>query len=130
MKRVRVTMGGKVLAELDVDREMTIGRKAPADIVIGETEVSGRHAKLRPDGGQLFVSDLGSTNGSTLDGGPRLPPNEEILFDRGQKLAIGHAVIEIVETGLPESSAGFSATDRTVAISGGMMQSALVNIAR
>src|SRR2546427_411218 len=56
MKRVRVTVGGKVVSEVDVDRELTIGRKPPADIVLPETEVSGRHAKLRPDSGGLFVT--------------------------------------------------------------------------
>ena len=77
---------GKVVAETDVDREMVVGRKVPADIVVAHTEVSGRHAQLRsaPDG--LVVTDLGSTNGSSIDGAPKLAPNTPVTLKPGQKL--------------------------------------------
>ena len=116
MKRVRVTMGGKVVTEAPVDRELTIGRKPPADIVIPDTNVSARHARLRPDGDRLFVSDLASTNGTALDGGSRLAPNQEVEVQKGQKLVIGPAVVEVLEDATaPDSSPGFSATERPVA---------------
>src|SRR5262245_20965804 len=108
MKRVRVTLEGKVVAEVDVDREMTIVRKAPADIVVPDTEISSKHARLRPEGDKLVVCDLGSTNGTTLDGGAKLAPNQELPFERGQKLAVGRAVVEVVDDARPQSSGGFS----------------------
>jgi pSer/pThr/pTyr-binding forkhead associated (FHA) protein len=130
MKRVRVTMGGKVVSEVDVDRVLTIGRKPPADIVVADADVSKMHARIRPDGDRLYVSDLGSTNGTSVDGGERLAPNREVPLEPGQKLVLASAVIEVIEAERPQSSAGFAATERTVAVGGGLMQSALVNVAR
>ena len=46
-----------------------VGRAPPADIVIAIPTVSSRHAMLRVVGGsQVLVSDLGSTNGTFVDG--------------------------------------------------------------
>ncbi|HUW02143.1 MAG TPA: FHA domain-containing protein [Acidimicrobiales bacterium] len=47
-----------------------VGRVADADVMIDDTTVSRRHAILRhgPDG--LEVEDLGSSNGTTMNGNP------------------------------------------------------------
>jgi pSer/pThr/pTyr-binding forkhead associated (FHA) protein len=129
MIRVRVTVNGKVERELDVDREVVVGRKAPADIVVADGQVSSRHVKLRADGTRLLVTDLGSTNGSRIDQGDRLAAQQEFPLDRGQKLLVGPAVIEIVSTGA-ESDSGFAKSERTVVVGAGNMQSLLVQIAR
>lgn len=48
---------------------VVIGRSPGADIVIGDDFVSGRHARVAPDGtGGLLVEDLESTNGTQLNG--------------------------------------------------------------
>jgi pSer/pThr/pTyr-binding forkhead associated (FHA) protein len=134
MQRVRVTVRGQVQEERDVDRELTLGRKAPADIVVADTEVSSRHLKIRPDGDRVMVTDVGSTNGTTVDGGDKLAANTEIELKRGQKLKAGPAIVEVLEAipeAKPESSVGgFATTEKTVAIGGGAMQSLLVNVAR
>jgi pSer/pThr/pTyr-binding forkhead associated (FHA) protein len=129
MKRVRVTVKGEVVKELDLDREIVIGRKPPADVVVADGEISSRHAKVRPDGDAALVADLGSTNGSRIDDGEKLAPNKEFALVPGAKLHVGPAVIEIVE-GRPESSAGFASTEKTVMVGGGEMQGMLVNVAR
>lgn len=52
-----------------VDRHWTIGRSTDSDIVLASPDVSRRHAELRPtDGGGWAISDLGSTNGITVNG--------------------------------------------------------------
>lgn len=130
MHRVRVTVRGQVQEERDVDRELVVGRKPPADIVIADSEVSSRHARIKPVGDALLVADLGSTNGSTLDGGAKLAPNADTPLAPGQKLRVGPAIIEALAAARPESSPGFAATEKTVAIGGGLMQSMLVNVAR
>lgn len=130
MIRVRVTVNGKVEHELDVAGEVTIGRKAPADVVVADGQVSSRHATLRPDGARLLVTDLGSTNGTRIDERERLPANEPVPFERGQKLLIGPAVIEMIAAGDRESSAGFGKSEKTVVVGSGSMQSMLVQIAR
>jgi pSer/pThr/pTyr-binding forkhead associated (FHA) protein len=130
MQRVRVTVKGQVVEERDVDRELIVGRKPPADIVIADSEVSSRHARIKPGGSSLLVADLGSTNGSTVDGVAKLAPDADTPLAPGQKLRIGPAIIEALAEERPESSAGFASTEKTVAIGGRAMQSMLVNVAR
>jgi hypothetical protein len=45
-----------------------IGRSRDCDIVLGDHNVSRRHAEIRPTGDGWAVNDLGSTNGVLLDG--------------------------------------------------------------
>lgn len=45
-----------------------VGRAAPADIVIDDPAISRRHCRLAPAGGAILVEDLGSTNGTLVDG--------------------------------------------------------------
>ena len=45
-----------------------VGRSPGSDIVIGAGYVSGRHARFTLMGQNLFVEDLGSTNGTAVDG--------------------------------------------------------------
>lgn len=130
MHRVRVTLEGQLVTETDVDRDLVLGRKAPADIVVAHTEVSSRHLKLAPGPDGLLVTDLGSTNGTSIDGGAKLSPNVAVVLAKGQKLKAGAALVEVVEAAKPESSGVFASTEKTVQIRGGEMQSALVNIAR
>lgn len=45
-----------------------VGRSPGSDIVIGAGYVSGRHARFSLMGQNLFVEDLGSTNGTAVNG--------------------------------------------------------------
>lgn len=45
-----------------------VGRSPGSDIVIGAGYVSGRHARFTLMGQNLFVEDLGSMNGTYVDG--------------------------------------------------------------
>ena len=51
-----------------VSLEATIGRAHDNDIVMGLKTVSGYHCKISIEGGQFVLSDLGSTNGTIVDG--------------------------------------------------------------
>ena len=130
MARVRVTVNGKVERELDVDRDVVVGRKPPADVVIADGQVSSRHARLRPSGEGVVVSDLGSTNGTRIDDGDRLPPERDIPLSKGQKLVIGPAVFEVIESQKLDSDSGFGNVGKTVIVRGDQLQSTLVNIAK
>ena len=46
----------------------TLGRSRQCDVVLDDANVSRRHAEIRPRGGSWVLTDLGSTNGSCLNG--------------------------------------------------------------
>jgi pSer/pThr/pTyr-binding forkhead associated (FHA) protein len=48
--------------------EVTIGRDPTCEISISQTSVSRRHARLSRKGDRYYVEDLGSSNGTTLNG--------------------------------------------------------------
>jgi len=51
-----------------VSGPVVIGRSPGADIVLGDDFVSGRHARVMPSGDAAVVEDMGSTNGTVLNG--------------------------------------------------------------
>lgn len=63
--------GATSLSAEDLARGVTLGRHPEADVVLpqGETHgVSRRHAELKITNRQLTITDLGSSNGTTVDG--------------------------------------------------------------
>jgi hypothetical protein len=61
----------------------TLGRSRECDIVLDDPNVSRQHAEIRPRGGSWVLTDLGSTNGSSLNhrriNGPEvIKPGDEI----------------------------------------------------
>jgi pSer/pThr/pTyr-binding forkhead associated (FHA) protein len=61
------SVGPWVGQELELDREMSFGR-AGCDVTLDEPEVSRRHFVLRPKGADVQVEDLGSSNGTFVNG--------------------------------------------------------------
>lgn len=53
---------------LQIQNECHIGRKSDNDFVIDSPKVSGRHCILYIEDGVVYVEDLGSTNGTKLNG--------------------------------------------------------------
>lgn len=49
-------------------QKLTIGRVAENDVQLDETSVSSRHAELLEQDGAVVLRDLGSTNGTFLNG--------------------------------------------------------------
>lgn len=50
------------------DATIRIGRKAGNDLVLADEKTSGVHCEIAPEGDRLVLKDLGSTNGTFLDG--------------------------------------------------------------
>jgi hypothetical protein len=47
---------------------VTLGRSRECDVVLDDPNVSRKHAEIRPRGGAWVVTDLGSTNGVSVNG--------------------------------------------------------------
>ena len=68
------------------------GRNPGADIVIGAGYVSGRHARFSLMGQNLFVEDLGSTNGTAVNG---QFINEPTALRNGDTVNVGDVAIRV-----------------------------------
>jgi len=76
----------------------TQGRRAPRLVTVDSPneDVSRTHLEVRPDGWDVLVTDLGSTNGTTIwpaDGSPkRLRPREAVSMTPGSHLNVADEV--------------------------------------
>ena len=69
MAKLVLSMNGVVQGEYQLDKErLSIGRKADNDIPIDNLAVSGKHAMVITILDDSFLEDLGSTNGSYVNG--------------------------------------------------------------
>jgi hypothetical protein len=76
------------------DEVVTLGRAAECDIVLSDPTVSKRHAELRRRGGDVVLIDLGSTNGTRVNG---MVVRERVLAD-GDNINVGAAVLRFEAT--------------------------------
>lgn len=95
--------GGEI--PLVAERELVIGRSSDLDLVLVEDMVSRKHAKITTTGGQLVIVDLGSTNGTFVNG-------EKIKRQKlkeGDRVLIGTSIIKVISQA--ESSVDASTFD-------------------
>ena len=74
--------------------EMFVGRGKGCDIVFADVMVSSKHLKLWKDGGEWHIEDLGSRNGSTINGEEMAG---EYILDDGDVVGIGELELQFVE---------------------------------
>jgi pSer/pThr/pTyr-binding forkhead associated (FHA) protein len=69
MPKMIVSIDGVVIKEVQLTKERTtLGRRPYNDIVIDNLAVSGEHATMQMNGNEVFLEDLGSTNGTYVNG--------------------------------------------------------------
>ncbi len=79
--------------------EMTLGRDASADITINDQSISRKHAKITKDpGGKIYVTDLGSANGSLIND-KKLAPNEPRPLAKEDMIKLGSTVMKFLPQG-------------------------------
>ncbi|HYZ46637.1 MAG TPA: DUF3662 and FHA domain-containing protein [Actinomycetota bacterium] len=85
-KLVVLDREGKPKEEISIARgPVTIGRQSTSDVVLSDPNVSRRHAELRREGDHWVLVDLGSTNGSLVNGAL----TREHKLSHGDRLAFG-----------------------------------------
>jgi hypothetical protein len=80
---------------------ITIGREAGNDVVVNHGEVSRRHASLTWDGRQFIIQDLGSANGTFVNGVRLTGPQ---VLQQGDVIGLGSMVLLGFQA-LPEAAA-------------------------
>jgi hypothetical protein len=73
-----------------VKPEISIGRDMTNDIVINDGEVSRKHAVLRLSAGSYVIEDLGSTNGTFVNGQRLIGPHS---LSVGEVITLGEIVM-------------------------------------
>ena len=74
--------------------EMTVGRAPGCGVVLADdTYVSQLHARIYAQNGEIFVEDLGSTNGTYVN---RQRLSGSTKLRKGDRLQIGTTVMEVV----------------------------------
>jgi predicted component of type VI protein secretion system len=101
--------------------EIIIGRDPSVDITISSEAVSRRHAKLTRSGEAFFLEDLGSSNGTYLNG-TRLVARQPLMS--GDKIRLGQAVniTYMAPVVVPSAPAPRPDADATIARSAHGMQ--------
>ncbi|GAB7182853.1 FtsK/SpoIIIE domain-containing protein [Kitasatospora sp. Ki12] len=88
-------------------REIRIGRSGEADVPLDDPDVSRLHLVLHlAEDGRVSVRDLGSTNGTTLDGRlvPPGPPEAAVPLEPGALLRIGESTLQVTAPGPAETT--------------------------
>src|SRR5437588_7694028 len=77
---------------LRMDREIIVGRSSELDMVLVEDMVSRKHAKITASGDQIVIQDLGSTNGTFVNG----EKIKKARLKEGDRILIGTSIIKLV----------------------------------
>jgi hypothetical protein len=100
MAKLRAISGPLAGQTIEVENELVIGRQ-DTDVTIDDPELSGRHAVVRRHANRLQVEDLGSSNGTFVDG---TRVQEPTLLGGGAEIRVGATVL-VVEGVLPVQAA-------------------------
>jgi eukaryotic-like serine/threonine-protein kinase len=105
--KLRLLGGEGELAEweLKAEGEIMLGRIDPQQGIYPQIDltmhdptssVSRRHARIYQRNGQFFLADLGSSNGTFLNGSNRLPKGEQHALTNGAELKLGEVRLRFV----------------------------------
>jgi S-DNA-T family DNA segregation ATPase FtsK/SpoIIIE len=72
--------------------QSVIGRDPTATVHLTDEEVSRRHAIISVGEGQATIEDLGSVNGTHLEG---RPVNGEVSVRAGDRIRVGQTTLEL-----------------------------------
>jgi pSer/pThr/pTyr-binding forkhead associated (FHA) protein len=75
-----------------LDRPLIVGSLREADIVVEDPSFAGRHARVEMHEGRALLRDLGSAEGSLVNGNPVrdcwLAPGDQVVFDGVQRFVL------------------------------------------
>jgi len=72
------------------DHALRLGRSPDNDIILRDPATSGHHARVERRGDQFWIVDLGSTNGTLVNG----EPIQEKELNNGDRVTIGQNAVQ------------------------------------
>ena len=92
--RLKVVAGNATGTVIEVDRELEIGRQAGGEGTLAEDiEISRRHARIAgDDDGRFVIEDLGSTNGTFVNGRRVEGPT---ILETGDRIELGASALVV-----------------------------------
>jgi pSer/pThr/pTyr-binding forkhead associated (FHA) protein len=100
MPKMIVSIDEVVIKEVQLTKDRTtLGRRPYNDIVIDNLAVSGEHAVLQMAGGEVFLEDLNSTNGTYVNG----KAVKKQQLQNGDGIEIGKYKIKFVGDGVADN---------------------------
>ena len=99
-----------IAIELDAYEQLTIGRGPDNDLVLDHVSLSGSHAVIKNEGGAFTVTDLGSTNGTFVNG----EQISEAPLVEGTRVLFGN-VDSVFSAGAPAEAAAPAGDDGAAA---------------
>jgi pSer/pThr/pTyr-binding forkhead associated (FHA) protein len=93
---------------------VTVGRAAGCEVVIDDDSVSAKHARLEYDLGAWRITDLGSTNGTAIEG-VKLAPDVPTPLPYGSSVRFGGVKLqfrEVAEVDLEAARAGWTEPEK------------------
>ena len=103
IRPTQLHVGGKILSVPIGEKAVSIGRHSDSDIRLPVLQVSRRHAEMKKVDGEIFLRDLGSSNGTYVNGKP-IPQGEWTKVDEKSHLSFSVQ---------PEGALGFRPMDST-----------------
>jgi|GEM_PF-1729719 len=90
---LKIKMPDGKLREYPLDQpSLSIGRAPGNELIIEDSSISRRHARLTVESGHLMIEDLNSANG-TFIGSQRIPPAASSLVPENQTVRLGNVEI-------------------------------------
>ena len=105
---IQITEPGRTPLQLRLHRPLEIGRDC-SGVLLTDALLSRRHLRVSSTGGRVMLEDLGSTNGTLIDGVP-VPRPTPLL--PGQSATFGSCTIEVISP-IGEAQAGDDDVRRT-----------------
>jgi len=79
------------------DKQILIGRSSDLDMVLVEDMVSRKHARIAMQGEQIWIEDLGSTNGTFVNG----EKIKRARLKEGDRVLIGTSILKLIAGDTP-----------------------------
>jgi len=79
------------------DKQILVGRSSDLDMVLVEDMVSRKHARIAMQGDQIWIEDLGSTNGTFVNG----EKIKRARLKEGDRVLIGTSILKLIAGDAP-----------------------------